>query len=333
MLFFFAGALCLSSENAVVTLTDKVFSRRVEHRSGSDVWIVMFNENTPACKRVQARFRAAADVSFGMVNFGSIDIDRFPTLKEKYNVTALPSFRIFHSGGDLPYTGRQKAASFLKTAMFYLRDASEPIQPGWRDEMLRKPSALYFAKNSSVPAVWVGVSSFFQKKRIRCGFSNDTEVAGAFGVREFPTILFMNGTNEVKYDGDVDFKSVRLAMEEFFAKQLGGDEEMGDEFMTPDEFIGKCYGGRNLCVLSVSTAPTEEMRVLQKRLASHKIRWFVGKLGVPEKFMESGGVWIYNPRRDGYIRVNEEETLSDVIERVLDGTAKWSKKATFEDEL
>lgn len=332
MFLWFSLASSFVIDSNVISLTDKTFLTKVKHRASNEVWIVMFTSSAPACKQPESRFHAAAAVSYGMINFGVIDTDRFPNMIEQWNVS-VPGFRIFHPKGDFVYTGPHKATNFLKKPMLFLPDVSETITNAWHDDMLAHPSALYFTDNTPVPALWVGISSFFAKKHIRCGFSNDTSIAKSFGIETFPTILFMNGTAKLTYSGEVNFKSVRLAMEEFFAKRLNNQEDSNDDFMMPDEFVEKCYGGRSVCVISVSSAPPESMRALQKRAAVRKLKLFVGKQGLPEKFMEIGGIWIYNPRKDGFILVENSDDLGDAMERVFDGTAKWQAKSRFAEEL
>jgi len=318
-----------AADGGVIQLTDKSFEKLVQGRARSEIWLVMFSDAASACQDAMPAFRNASDVASDMIKFGVLDIARYPGLREANGVTATPSFRIFHADGDTAYKGPSRVRMFVQRSMAFLRDVSEVVEPSWRDEMLARPSAVLFSEKSRVPAVWVGVSSFFRRTSLRIGLSNDSAVAAHFGVGERPAIVFMNGTSRLTYGGGRSFRDVRTAIEAFFARRLGGAARADDSssaLLTPDEFAARCYGGKDLCVIAVcAKAPGAVVR-LQKELARHRIAWFTGKLGLPDPFMEVGGVWVYNPRRDGFLHVEDPEALADAMERVLDGTARWVKR-------
>lgn len=322
-------------ENNIVGLTDKSFERLVKGRPNNEVWIVMFgNAEDKDCKKMKVIFRKAADTSYGMVKFGFIDGHRFPDLREEYGVDSLPGFRIFHADGDIEYTGPHKATDFLKGAMVYLKNNYQEITGDWNDNGRFVPAAMLFTDQPKAPGYWTGISSFFVKKPFRIGFSSDVQLAKAFGAKSFPTIIFADGTEKQVYKGAYNFRDLRTSIEKFFekrVKQANEEDAKADAFFMPDQFATKCYGGKTMCVLVAAPTPPESMFRAQKilEMTRHKVWWFVGNAGLPEKFMERGGAWIYNPRRDGFLHIEDLELIPEGIERIIDGSVRWQKKAAL----
>jgi thiol-disulfide isomerase/thioredoxin len=292
--------------------------------------------NCPACKEAYPRFLNASKVAEGMIHFGVIDIERATNVAQDYEVHAIPQFRIFHSQGDTEYVGKRKERDFINHAAGFIEDLSQQAERSWLDSMLARPSAILFTDKPKTPPMWAGISTYFHSKSIRIGISHeDPEMMSLYKVTKAPAILFMNGTNSKIYKGQIAFGPLKKSIEQYFAKRLkiDGEETSQDDFLVPAEFEGKCLGGRHVCILSVAAQPHEELDKLAKSLSRHKILWFVGVNRLPFQFMEQGGVWIYNPRRDGFLHVGAIEELPTVLDRVLDGAAKWTPRASLMDQF
>jgi hypothetical protein len=272
-----------------------------------------------------------------MIRFGVLDTQRSQEISNEFDIRAVPTFRIFHSRGDADFVGKRKERDFVNEAASYLEDLSSPVERSWLDSMLSRPSAMLFTDKPKTPPIWAGISACFHGKSIRIGTSKeDPEMRKHFNVTRIPSVLFMNGTGSKLYKGKIDFASLKSAIEKYFERRLKIDSQQTIEgdFLLPADFEENCLGGRHNCVVYVGKTPHHTLQQLAARCAKHKIKWFVGVKDLPYPFMEKGGIWIYNPRRDGFLYVAEMEQLPEAIDRVLDGGAKWiSRECYMKQEL
>jgi thioredoxin-related protein len=268
-----------------------------------------------------------------MIRFGLLDIERAQEVATEYGVLAIPQFRIFSSQGDIEYVGKRKEKNFLNHAASFIEDLSQQVEASWVDSMLARPSAVLFTDKPKTPPIWSGISTYFYGKSIRIGIARDPEILTLFNVSSTPTILFMNGTGSLQYEGKVEFNSLKAGIEKYFERRLQAETETPDsDFLSPATFSGRCLGGRSNCILYVAEKPGEVFERLAKRFAKRKMFWFVGAEDLPFQFMKKGGVWIYNPRKDGFLHVETVEKMDEVMDRVLDGGAKWIGRATLTEE-
>lgn len=320
---------------AVEQLTTSSFQRMVDNRKRHEVWMVMFTGQTcPACKMAYPQFEEASKLSGGMVRFGVIDIHRSLEISERFDCRMIPQFRIFHAKGDSDYVGNRQDRSFLNSAISYIEDFTEPVDASWEGSLVAKPAAILFTDKAQSPAIWSAVSSYFHGKSVRVGLCSDEELQTQYGVTSVPEVRFMNGTASEVYKGKVDFKGIRQAMEVFFAKRLEMiNQEVGGSFYDVSRFEELCLGGRQNCIVCGMDKATEEMERLARTYARRKLLWFTGTEALPYDFLRSGGVWFYNPRRDGFVRVQNEEDIETTMESMLDGVLKWTKRDVLMRDL
>jgi thiol-disulfide isomerase/thioredoxin len=320
----------LAIDQTPVQLTTSTFRRLVQGRKSHEVWLVMFaGPNCPACQEAYPHFSNASNIAAGMIRFGIVDIQRSQEVANEYDVRTLPTFRIFYSRGDTEFVGKRKEREFMNQAASFLDDLSQPVERSWLDSMLARPSAILFTEKPKTPPIWAGVAAFFYGKLVRIGISKeDPEMMKLFNITNTPKIVFMNGTGRKIYDGKIAFRNLKNAIESYFEKRLksGSDEAIEADFLTPGDFEPKCLGGRQNCIIYIGTNPHPTLQQLAKRHASRRMRWFVGVHELPYPFMNPGEVWIYNPRRDGFVKVDDIAELSNAIDLMLDGTAKWTSR-------
>ena len=330
--FFFFSSLCAVRTIYVVALTDATFKRLVINRPKNAVWIVSFEKpDCPACRALAPKFQHAAQVSAGTFKFGSIDISRFPEIAKQFGVTSVPHVHIFSADGDVEYTGKREPKAIIETTLAYLKDFSLKVDESWLSTFLESPSAILFTEDKKTKSIWCGISSYFYGKSIRIGVCRDPKIAEKLEISDLPAVAFFNGTHSEIYQGKVSFKDIKIAMEEFFAKKL--EKKIIDPMsvLLPDQFIDECVGGKTNCILSVSSGTSSEFLNVQKLYAHHKMKWFAGKQNLPYPIMEKkGGIWIYNPRRNGFIFVENVEQLHIELDHVLDGQGKWKKLEFYE---
>jgi thioredoxin-related protein len=156
-----------------------------------------------------------------MIRFGIVYTQHSRKIANKFHITHIPTFRIFHSRGDCLYNGGRNERDFVKEPASYLEDLSSPVKRSWRDSMLSNPSVMLFIDGSKAPVVWAGISSYFAGKPIRFGISKkDPEMRKYFNVTRVPTVLFMDGNRSKVYQGKIKFRRLKREIETYFEKQL-----------------------------------------------------------------------------------------------------------------
>lgn len=328
---FFVFALLYSGqaiEQAFYQLVSSQFRKSVLNRSTNDVWMVMFSGATcPACKMAYPHFVNASKLGGGMVKFGYIDVNRCQDIANMYDIRTIPQFRIFHSSGETEYEGNRKARDFLNTAASFIVDKSFPVDETWKDSYLLKPSAILFTNKEKTPKIWSAISSYYHGKPIRIGTSHTDDYLADYGIEEVPAIYFTNGTNNQIYDGKIEYGAVKEAIESFFAKRLKPEQPTeGKSNLTPADFETQCLGGRGICILSLTKKSNDVIDKLSKANARHKFKWLIGSSKFPYKFMKLNDIWVYNPRRDGFLKVDSIDNLEGTIDRIIDGQARWTKR-------
>lgn len=334
MFLFTFVALIASADESLQILSDKTFEAKVINHPPNEVWAVMFmTDDTNETREEMTQFRNASEISAGMVHYGVLNVRLAPKVAEVLELKTFPCVRIFF--GDKKVVGLKgsvKPGKLLKETNKYVEDFSQNVTESWAEEFYAQPSAILFTNSTSTSPLWKGVSSYFAKKSIRVGICRDESLLKKFGVESVPSIVFYNGTHTEKYSGQLKFKAVRQAIEKFFEKRFNENTNLyaDDEMLMPDQFNDICIGGKQLCILAAMKSPPEGMAILMKESSRRKVRCFSGVVGLPFKFMEKGGIWIYNPRRDGFIHVKEGNDLLPTMDRIIDGTAKWTKRSVYE---
>jgi hypothetical protein len=328
---FFVGIS--GAEANLAILNNRTFFSQVVNHPPNEVWFVLFvnDESASETKPALDVLRNASEICGGMVKFASFDVRRAPAVVTDFDLAGFPSCRIFHEGGVEVFGGTLRANSAIKASVKYVQDRSQNVTAAWGKEFAKKPSAILFAEKARTP-LWAGVSNYFWKRSIRIGTCRGKALE-AFKGAKVPSIVFYNGTHEHVYDGGLTFREVKDAIEDwFFPKteepEIPAAEE--SEMLTPDKFAERCIGGKQICVLAAAQAPPPSLLLLLRESTKRKISVFAGAINLPYKFMEVGGIWIYNPRKDGFLHVQDPELLGPAMDRVVDGSAAWVKRAQLE---
>ncbi|KAH0806261.1 Thioredoxin family protein [Histomonas meleagridis] len=296
MLFFFAlTAFLNASESKVVMLTDKTFEAEVLKHKPNEVWFVMFmTDDDNETVLMMNRFKNASEHTEGMVKFGVLNIRRAPKPVEMYEL--------------------------------------QNVTSSWVDSFVSQPSAIYFTNKTKKRPLWSGISTYFYKKPVRIGICRNESLFSSFKVTQIPSVVFFNGTHREVYNGPIRFKSLCEGIERFFEKRFREPIDMTDEneILLPDQFIDYCVGGKQMCLLSVSSQVPSGASTLLKEKGRRKLLLFAGTQNLPFKFMEEGGIWIYHPRKDAFVHIEKAEDLLSTMDRVFDGSAKWIKRAKLD---
>lgn len=333
MIFIFhLFALLECAESKVIQLTDKTFEAEVLKHKPNEVWFVMFmtdddNQTVKATKL----FNNASIKADGLVKFGILNIRRAPKPVQMYELRNFPSFRIFYEDKNVAYTGPLKVSYLIKNGIKYIPDLSENVTANWKDNFYSHPAVIYFTNKDKKRPLWNGIAAHFYKKQVKIGTCRNESLFKLFGVEKTPAVVFFNGTNRQEYKDDIKFDKLTAAISKFFTKQFEPRvlEVDSNEVLLPEQFVDYCIGGKQICVLSVSSSLPHEVSILRKENKRHKMLFFAGLQKLPFKFI-SNGHWIYHPRKDSFIHVENSSELLSAIDRIFDGSAKWTKRIVLE---
>ena len=333
MLFVFQLFVLLEcAENKVVQLTDKTFEAEVLKHKPNEVWFVMFmTDDDNQTVKAMNMFKNASIKADGLVKFGVLNIRRAPKPVQMYEIRNFPSFRIFYQDKNVAYTGPLKVSYLIKNGVKHIPDLSENVTESWKDEFFSHPAAIYFTRKNKTTPLWNGISAHFYKSHVKIGTCRNESLFKLFGVEKTPAVVFFNGTNRQEYNGAVKFENLSAAISKFFAKRFEQHAEAdSNEIFLPDQFMDYCIGSNHLCVLSISSSLPNEFSLLRKENKRHKMLFFAGVKNLPFKFMSSG-YWIYHPRKDSFIHIDNSTDLLPTIDRIFDGSAKWVKRIALEN--
>jgi hypothetical protein len=321
----------------VIDLNASLFSEYVEPRTACDIWVVYFHSmNLTSIRKTFRSYHLAAYYAHGLINYGALNINEWPSLARQFNITRsiCPRILVFHRNGYSVYTGRltdHKALNRMALSVF--PDLSQPVDDSWPMSFRSHPAAILFTDRRKTPGLWKGMSCHFRNTSVRIGTTRNLQDFLDFGRQSLPQIGLFNGTCEMRYSGKWTMRAMRDAMESVFADALARDKEqvvlLADEFMMPHEFDSICVNARELCVFVVAVNASRKIRALQRQYRRLGIKWFLGTRRLPCTFMSRGGVWIYLGTKDAFHHLQQVADLGNDIERALDGSLKWRPRAEF----
>lgn len=307
---------------------DESFLKEIEGRHPSIVWILMFFvANSKASDSILQRFKKASDISNGMVQLGIINVSRYPSFEKRYNITKYPYFRIYYDGGDVQFSGPFKPDGFISAAASHIMDYTQKATILWKNQSKSHPCAIFFT-NGKVPHYWKAISAHYARFPIRIGVSDDKDVFETFSVSEYPAIVFANEGNVSFYEGEYDFVSLKNAIDRFFPNRIGNlyISNEGYIYHQISSFSQLCTSKKN-CIIFISKEITKEIDDLRSNLIKDKFITLYANEQMPYNFMnQTEGVWIYCPRKEGFIYVSDHKDIGIMLDRIRDGGAPWQKK-------
>lgn len=331
MLFGLLLAGAVSSP--IAFLNDRSFVRTIESRPKSEVWVVCFTSPDAAASPVLELFNNASKLASGMVQFAILDAQRYPQIPALHEVKNFPEIRIFHPDGEAVFRGKS-AKELVKGSVNLLPDFTQQIEASWQKDMIANPSAMFFVETATTPFVWRAIAAHYQGKSLRIGITNNTDLLFTFGVAKTPAILLSNGTVTKAYRGKLNFEKLVETIDTFFARKLAAQSEVVSDVVDVKQFKQLCIGSKAHCVVVKAQKMTPEIESVRKSYARLKMNWLVGETGLPYEFMKAGsGMWVYNPRRDGFVHAENVEELSSLLEKIENGAAKWRPRSELIDDL
>ena len=317
-------SLCASESVSVPTLTAPEFRDHVLKRAEGSVWLVLFTGlNTKACHKAEREFRKAATQASSLCRFAIVNLTQEPFLQRKLQIEAVPLCRVFHAGGTEDYVGKMTSSAFLNLATDKLPNYVRTFDRKWLGESI--PSIVLFTDQIKVPSLWASLSVKFKDQLARFGICSEFHIHREMGVSRLPTVIFFNSSGQVRYRGEMKEEDISAAISAFIEGKLqesgSGDD---DGFYRLGEFDEQCRG-RDFCVVYTGSELSDEYKRVRGTCRRHPMKFLYGSGEAPVSGMRSGVYYIWNPRREAVIEVEDVENLPAAIDRVIGGGASWKK--------
>lgn len=325
-------ALSLSASGRVIPITKSSFKRFIEKRPKDEIWIVMFHTDSNfQSKKLYPKFLNASTLASGMFRFGVVDTKQQPLLTRDFMLRSQPSFIVFHQKGQTEYDGDGDPDDLIEFASQYLNDNTIEINESFTlpsAETKSKPVAILFTKKKTIPNLWKGISHVFKKKRnVIIGICQDEKLFLKFGIKDLPSIVFINSTYNYTYTKKLQFAKLERTLEKFLSKNLKIEkDDIPDVILPSDDFSFECIGRLKICIIDTKKGEDPSFEEMHRVYSTMQFKWFKGISGIPFDFIKENEIWIYNPKVDGFIKVNSIVSMGGILEKVYESSVEWTRK-------
>lgn len=335
-LFAVLFSISFSASGRVIPITKSSYTKFIEKRPKDEIWVVMFHTDTNfQSKKLHPKFLNASVLAGGMFRFGIVDTKQQSVLTRQFMLRQQPSFIVFHQKGQSEFTGDFEPDALIDFASQYLDDKSIEIDESWSTSLPTntKSMAILFTRKKNTPILWKGISHVFSKrKNLRIGICHNETLFHLFNVKTVPQIIFMNSTFKFTYSKKLQFAKIERTLDKFISKTLKIEtEEVPDIILPSDDFPAECIGRLRICVLSTKEGPDTSFEELHRVYSTMHFKWFKGTSGIPFDFVKENEIWIYNPKVDGLIKVDNVVTMGDILEKVYESSASWTRRSELEN--
>ncbi|KAK8875896.1 hypothetical protein M9Y10_006072 [Tritrichomonas musculus] len=335
----------------ILTLTDDNFPTIIDKRSPGSVYFVMFHgDHCPACRMTYPALTTAAKKSAELVNFCHVDCSRNPKLAERFRIMSIPTFIIFNNGKPFVYNGQRTPHDFIVAATKYIPDKTEKVNSTNIGDFTQ--GVIMFDDKKKVPALWRAISTNLTQRGIRIGYSTDKDLISEFESEESRFIAYVDkdGKRE-ELPLSSKYSDVYATIAEKFGitpnptpepKSNSNSKSSGrsgsnqpteiKNFKSITEFNVICKGTSRICIVEMEKEPSEQYLAIRKKF--QKARFSFNYCSNSEIFGDmQKGLYIFHPKKDMCIFCENYDQLSENLERILDGSAKWTKMNKIPSEL
>lgn len=319
------------NEFEVRQLDSKTFKKVLKDRQKGNVWVILLSNRNLEDESHQF-FADAAKKSKNNFNFGFVDIRLSPKLSQKFDLSHIPAIFISHSKGLIRYEGSFEEKALLSTVYGSLDDFTIKVDKSKAASFFERPSCILFSGEPKSPDYWVRIALNYSSYPIKFGFCNDEETQRNYGAYTTPTYIFTDSGEKEIYPDFLEYDEIVENIEKFFAKRLTKPTKKIDGIYPPEDFENLCVGSRLTCILSTDKVVSQAFLYQKKANVRLPFLWFSGNKNLPYKFLETGGIWVYNAKRDSFHHVIDSQLLGETLDRVVDGTAKWVQRKKLIEE-
>lgn len=333
----FLSLVLVHTRSTIMELTERQFDAKVVHHSENEIWFVAFiKDDKNVTKESIYRMKNASKIASKMINYASIDTRRYPTVAKNYNLKEFPAFIIFHHDTFYRFNDIPNITNFLKYGMNFISNYCINVTMENVEEIKKQNFAIYFNENNKENLIWNAISGYFLTKPIKICITTDKNVMKALNRKNNNPILMFNGKRYKSYLGKMKFGDIRKEIEKYFQKAFQENElkERNETAFDLSKFNDKCKSGNNICIIAIQKELPTYLKTLSTTSSNKKkFTLLYGENNVPYPFMNQGTFWFYNHKRDCFIKVEKESELELYVDRILDGSAKWTKRINFQKEL
>lgn len=333
----------LTSQHAfrkpVVELSARSWKRQIEDRNDTTVWFVMFHgSKCPACRLAYEPYQKAADNADGMIKFGHVDTGLNYHLARKYRVNEIPTFYIFHPKGQTLYNGYRETRNFVNSAAKYIPNKSEPMTEDDYGEINK--NVLLFTDKDVVPPLWAAISCrlFKNKMGINVRHTNKKPLHKFYNITSQPTVLVTDGLKTRAYEGKFKINQIMNFIDAFFSGKLPEPTPRPQKgqntvsvLTSNDQLKNACRKGK-YCVVATASEVTSEYQKIANKYIRDPFLFFITPEDGPLNFIRSGA-FIYHRKDDTGFKVKTIDELTVELDRVIDGTLKFTRVPELSESL
>ncbi|OHT00157.1 hypothetical protein TRFO_33231 [Tritrichomonas foetus] len=360
MLFFLLLSYLGSGASGRVTpITKSSFKRFIEKRPKNEIWFVMFHTDSNfQSQKLYPKFLNASVMAGGMFRFGVIDTKQQPLLTRQFKPKQRPSFIVFHQKGQTEYEGSGEPDDIIEFASQYLTDNTIEVDETWLKDLnsqnsknlprfdqkkndqniddhhnsddaknYKKPMAILFTKKKNTPILWTGISHVFANKNVKIGVCRNESLFKYFDAQNVPQIVFINNTYNFKYTKKNHFANIERSLNKFLSKSLKVEkDEVPDVIMPSDDFASECIGRLKTCIIYSKQEEDPSYNEMFRVYKTMQFKWFKGTKGIPFDFIKENEIWVYNPKIDGFLKIDHVTLMGPILQKVYDSDVEWTRK-------
>lgn len=327
--------------STVKNLNDDNFHDIIDNRNNKSIFMVMFHgEHCPACKAAYPAFAEASRKGIGLVSFGHVDCSSNSLLSYRFKIRAIPTFIVFHPGGETSFRAFSRtASSFLNGALSYLPDFSVPANATWIDfknhpENNNMNAIVYLTDRWSIPDDWKTLAfNFSTYPNLTFGYANDRRTKKEFtevikenqiGIdlkKEFSKtkdfIIFVKNGSATRYDGKFVFRRLQSEIYRHFNLARKIYEKPQEKLSTKVDFIAMCYNKQRYCVVDTTNFNNKESNLYlsnalkniskSEKYKNQPFRFLICGKTCPSVNMKSKCVYIFNKNKDEMLEISLEQ--------------------------
>jgi len=325
-MFFSLFSMCLSfvsKPGEVIQLDSSNWDQFIDKRSPDSVWMVMFyGDHCPACKVLDPMFNKASQQSDGMVNFGRVNDAKDNMISMRFGIKYLPTFLIIHKDGKAEYTGKKTDRAFVNAAAKFIPDKSLKVSEKWISDGI--DSVILFTDKKQTPPMWSAISCVAGGK-VRVGITDDPALKEQYSVQQIPSILFVNKSCKVTYNGKLSFLSLISAITEFTEGVYEEPLQLNNEYYLPEEYNLETEKFTGYCIIHASSDLDTHIKEAHTKYNNNRLKFFYGEEDLPYDFMKPGDVYIFAPKRNLGMKLGSTSEVSKALDQIFNGTPKWTQ--------
>lgn len=324
--------LSLSCSKIPLITFDKYATEVLQGKNKNRVWVFLFY--VPFCKKYKEYLSCMEQsqiLTNGSVKYGLINCQGEANLCSKFKITEYPTIIIKNKTTITLFEEQLNPKSVVKNALNHIPKANvQFVDDFWIDDLRDgKPTAILFTKKSEIPGYWGALSRTYPKTKVQFGICNDEGLFQDYNITKVPTVVFYHHSDTIVYEGLRKIRFLKESLKSFIEKSEDKTPLISD-FYVNEQFPEICYDYTISCVFSYDNFVDPKLDEVRSHFKKDQFRFFVGDTNFPfVKFAKRGQYVIFSSKKNAVIQVADLPALPPVLDRVLDGGAKWIQLKDF----